>query len=45
VRLSDADMLVLLDWLERGGALAPERPRDNGEIHQAFRRPVAFEVR
>ena len=45
VRLSDPDMLALLDWLERAGALAPPRPRENGEIHQALRRPVAFEVR
>jgi lipoprotein-anchoring transpeptidase ErfK/SrfK len=45
VRLSDADMLALLDWLDRAGALAPARPRENGEIHQALRRPVAFEVR
>lgn len=45
VRLSDPDMLALLDWLERAGALAPARPRANGEIHQGLRRPVAFEVR
>lgn len=45
VRLSDSDMLVLLDWLDRAGALAPERLRANGEVHQAIRRPVAFEVR
>jgi hypothetical protein len=45
VRLSDTDMLLLLDWLERGGALAKPRPEKNGEIHQALRRPVAFEVR
>jgi len=45
VRMSDPDMLALLAWLERAGALAPERPHANGEIHQAWRRPVAFEVR
>lgn len=45
VRLSDPDMLALLDWLERAGALAPPHPRENGEIYQAVRRPVAFEVR
>jgi len=45
VRLSDPDMLALLAWLEKAGALAPGRPRANGEIHQALRRPVAFEVR
>jgi lipoprotein-anchoring transpeptidase ErfK/SrfK len=45
VRLSDPDMLALLDWLERAQALAPPRARENGEIHQALRRPVAFEVR
>lgn len=45
VRLSDADMLALLAWLERAGALAPGQPRANGEVHQALRRPVAFEVR
>jgi lipoprotein-anchoring transpeptidase ErfK/SrfK len=45
VRLSDPDMLALLDWLDRAGALAPARPLANGEIHQALRRPVAFEVR
>jgi lipoprotein-anchoring transpeptidase ErfK/SrfK len=45
VRLSDADMQALLDWLERAGALAEPRTRANGEIHHALRRPVAFEVR
>ncbi|MFI5316954.1 MAG: L,D-transpeptidase [Myxococcota bacterium] len=45
VRLSDADMLSFLDWLDRAGALAPARPSDNGEVHQKLRRPVAFEVR
>jgi L,D-transpeptidase-like protein len=45
VRLSDADMLAFLDWLDRAGALAAPRPSANGEIHQALRRPVAFEVR
>jgi hypothetical protein len=45
VRLSDRDMLALLDWLDRAGALAPGHPLANGEIHQALRRPVAFEVR
>jgi hypothetical protein len=45
VRLSDPDMLSLLDWLERAGALGPTRATGNGELHQAMRRPVAFEVR
>ena len=45
VRLSDEDMLTLLGWLERGGALAAPRVADNGEIHQRLRRPVAVEVR
>jgi hypothetical protein len=45
VRLSDPDMLALLAFFEEAGALAPARPRANGEIHQALRRPVAFEVR
>ena len=45
VRLSDPDMLSLLDWLERAGALAPARAHGNGELHQALRRPVAFDVR
>ena len=45
VRLSDRDMLALLDWLDRGGALAKEKPAANGEIVQPLRRPVAFEVR
>ena len=45
VRLSDADMLTLLDWLDRAGALAKARPAANGEILQPLRRPVAFEVR
>ncbi len=44
VRLSDPDMMELLDWLERAGALAPARAQSNGEIHQSLRRPVAFEV-
>jgi len=45
VRLSDADMLALLDWLDRAGALSAPRTRSNGEIHHALRRRVAFEVR
>jgi L,D-transpeptidase catalytic domain len=45
VRLSDGDMLALLDWLDRGGALAKPRAARNGEVHQALRRPVAVEVR
>jgi hypothetical protein len=45
VRLSDPDMLALLEWLDRAGALAGPRTRSNGEIHHALRRPVAFEVR
>ncbi|HTO69349.1 MAG TPA: L,D-transpeptidase [Myxococcota bacterium] len=45
VRLSDTDMLAFLDWLDRGGALAPARASANGEIHQPLRRPVAFDVR
>lgn len=45
VRLSDADMLALLEWLERGGALSAPRTAANGEIHQRLRRPVAVEVR
>ena len=44
LRLSDSDMLVLLDWLDRGGALAPARAAGNGEIHQRLLRPVAFDV-
>jgi len=44
VRLSDPDMLALLDWLDRAGALAPERAFENGEVHQRLRRPVAFDV-
>jgi lipoprotein-anchoring transpeptidase ErfK/SrfK len=45
VRLSDPDMLALLDWLDRAGALAKPRKDENGEVHQALRRPVAFELR
>jgi hypothetical protein len=45
VRLSDSDMLALLEWLDRGGALAAPHTADNGEIHQRLRRPVAVEVR
>jgi hypothetical protein len=45
VRMSDADMLALLDWLERVGALAPVRAADNGERHQALRRRVTVELR
>jgi len=45
VRLSDADMLAFLDWLDRAGALAKAHPAANGEILQPLRRPVAFEVR
>src|SRR5262245_32553830 len=45
VRLSDTDMLALLDWLDRAGALEPARAASNGEVHQRLRRPVAFDVR
>ena len=44
LRLSDPDMLALLAWLERAEALAPALSQANGEIYQAWRRPVAFEV-
>jgi lipoprotein-anchoring transpeptidase ErfK/SrfK len=45
VRMADADMLALLDWLERAGALAPARAAASGERHQALRRSVTFELR
>lgn len=45
VRLADADMLALLDWLERAGALAKPRTAPDGELHQALRRRVMLEVR
>jgi hypothetical protein len=45
LRLSDADMLRLLEWLDQAGALAAPRPADGGELHQWLRRPVTFEVR
>ncbi len=45
VRLSDPDMLALLDWLDRAGALGPARATESGELHQAVRRPLAFDVR
>jgi L,D-transpeptidase-like protein len=44
VRLSDRDMLALLDWLDRAGALEPGHASGNGEIHQRLRRTVAFDV-
>jgi hypothetical protein len=44
VRLADADMLALLGWLERAGALAAPRATPGGELHQALRRRVTFEV-
>jgi hypothetical protein len=44
VRLADADMLVLLAWLEKAGALAAPRAAAGGELHQALRRRVIFEV-
>jgi hypothetical protein len=45
VRALDADLLVLLDWLEERGALAGERPAADGESLQAFRRRTRVIVR
>jgi len=45
VRLADADMLRLLDWLDGAGALASPRAAAGGELHQSLRRRVTFEVR
>jgi hypothetical protein len=44
VRLRDADMLALLDWLAQAGALAPLRAVPGGELHQMLLRRVTFEV-
>jgi hypothetical protein len=44
VRLSDADMLALLDWLDAAGALARPRAAPGGELHQALVRKIAFEI-
>ncbi|MDH3519828.1 MAG: L,D-transpeptidase [Myxococcales bacterium] len=44
VRALDADFLALLDWLEARGALRGEG-RGQGELRQAFRRPVRIVVR
>ncbi len=43
VRTVDADLLVLIGWLEERDALAPARTRA-GELHQAFRRPARLRV-
>ena len=45
VRLADAGMRALLDWLEERGALAAPRSEPSGEIVRAFRRTVQLEVR
>ena len=45
VRALDADLLVLLDWLEERGALAGDRPAAAGERLQAFRRRTRVIVR
>jgi hypothetical protein len=45
VRLADTDMQRLLDWLAAAGALDAPRAIAGGEVHQALRRRVTFEVR
>jgi lipoprotein-anchoring transpeptidase ErfK/SrfK len=45
VRLADTDMLALLGWLERAGALSAARAAASGELHQSLRRRIAFVVR
>jgi len=45
VRLADADMLRLLEWLDGAGALTAPLRSASGELHQRLRRRVTFEVR
>jgi hypothetical protein len=45
VRALDADMLRLLEWLEKRGALGATRRQPDGEVHQTFLRPARVVVR
>jgi hypothetical protein len=45
VRTDDADLLALIDWLERHDALGPTAPQPDGEQHQAFARPARLVIR
>jgi lipoprotein-anchoring transpeptidase ErfK/SrfK len=40
IELMDAELTLLLDWLDERGALDDWQPRPNGEQHAAFRRRV-----
>ena len=44
VRMSDASMRGLLDWLDENGALAAPRLLENGETSRDFVRPIIVEV-
>jgi hypothetical protein len=44
VRALDADMLLLLEWLEEAGALGEQRPGAEGEITQRFQRRARIVV-
>ena len=45
VRARDADLLRVIAWLHRQGALGPAAPREDGEVHRSFQRPVRMLVR
>ncbi len=45
VRATDADLLRVVAWLDRRGALMLAAPAPNGEIHRRFRRPIELIVR
>ena len=45
VRSDDADLLALVAWLHRRGALSEPAATPDGEVHRRFRRPVRIRVR
>lgn len=45
VRARDRDLLALLDWMDRAGALGPRVPVGGGEETQRFQRKVRIVVR
>jgi lipoprotein-anchoring transpeptidase ErfK/SrfK len=40
IELTDAELSLLIEWLDERGALEDWQPRPNGELHAAFRRRV-----
>ena len=40
-----ADLLRVIAWLHRQGALGPAAPQEDGEVHRFFQRPIRLLVR